>query len=75
MNNKGQTGIWEGLIIILLLIALGGMVYLYVKKPTVQEIYQAESKPNVSNPNIHPLCGLIFDINGGKDVSPTNRSK
>lgn len=73
MDDKGQLGVYEALIILILVACVGGIGYLYVHKPTQEEIYQADSKPNVSNPNIHPLCGIIFDINRGEENVSTNK--
>lgn len=73
-NNKGQLAGYEALIILILFAAIGGLCYLMYSKKTDVAIYQADSKPNVSNPNIHPLCGIIFDINRG-DKPIVNSSK
>jgi len=65
----------EAIVIIVLIAALGGAVYLLLHKTTEANIYQADSKPVVTQiePNIHPLCGLIFSINEkGKDAISTN---
>lgn len=79
MKNKGQAdGLHLGLFILCIL-AIGGCIFLgimlYNGKQTQNSVYQAESKPSVSQPNIHPLCGIIFDINGrDKDANPSKIS-
>jgi hypothetical protein len=75
MNNKGQMAATEAIVIIVLLVALGGAVWLLLHKTTEANIYQADSKPIVyqNEPNIHPLCGIIFSYNQkDKDVTSSH---
>ena len=65
-NNRGQTGLWEGLIILILIGALVGTGFiiwnLLKNQNAIQNIYQKDSNPMVSQsePNIHPVCGIIM---------------
>lgn len=61
MNNRGQLGVYEALIIIVLIACVGGIGYLYIHKPTQEEVYQKGSDPTISNITNRPLCGAIFD--------------
>lgn len=65
MNNKGQMAVTEGLIIVFLIALCCGLGYMLIKKPSENSIYEKGSNPVVTDiqPNIHPLCGLIFSIN------------
>ena len=77
MNKKGQMAVTEAVVILVLIVAVGGLVYLLLHKTTEANIYQAESKPVVTQnePNIHPLCGLIFTWEGKDAVSTNSQNK
>lgn len=47
MNNKGQAGAWEGIIIVLLVIGMGALVYILFKKDS--SIYQSGSNPTITD--------------------------
>jgi len=59
MNNKGQTGIGMGelFLILILMVALGGVIYLLFKKDSSPQIYQANSKPRVTDISPRPSFG------------------
>lgn len=44
LNSKGQTGVWEGIIILILIILLGGSVYLLLSRKTDTQIFKAGSQ-------------------------------
>lgn len=64
-NNKGQMAGYEALIIIVLLGISGWMFYLYARKPSDSNVFNANSRPIVTEINNHPICGAIFDITKG----------
>ena len=75
LNSKGQMGAVEGIIIVVLMVSLGGVIYLMFKKDSSPQIYQAGSKPLVSDITNKPLCGIIFDITDrGKSESIVNKT-
>lgn len=61
-NNKGQTGAWEGIIILILLIVIGGLVYLVYSKKSESNIYQDGSKPKVTQYDVAPKFGGCVSI-------------
>ena len=81
MNKKGQTGLWEGLIILILIGALVGTGFviwnLLKNQNAIQNIYQKDSNPMVTKnePNIHPLCGAIFTWNGREKPNAVSVNK
>lgn len=50
MNNKGQLAGWEAMIIVILLVALGFVLYLLISKETQSNVFQSGSKPVVNGP-------------------------
>lgn len=66
MNSKGQTGIWEGIIILILILFLVGTIFfagwLLYRKPNQTDIYQNGSRPEVIQPDIHPSFGGCVDV-------------
>ena len=66
MNNRGQLAGWEALIIVVLLAGLGTMTFLWAKKPSENSIYQAGSKPVISDYHLSPFScvreGKLNDI-------------
>lgn len=62
LNNKGQLGVYETIIIFVLLGCVAGLGYLYIHKPTESQIYQNGSKPEVVQPDIHPNFGGCVDV-------------
>lgn len=76
LNRKGQMAGYEALIILILLGVSGYMFYLYSHKSVEANIYQAGSKPIVyqNEPNIHPLCGMIFSYNDKEKENVTNKT-
>lgn len=61
-DSKGQTGAWEGIIILILLIVLGGLVYLLYSKKSESTVYQADSKPKVTDIAPHPSFGGCVSV-------------
>ncbi len=55
MNNKGQTGAVEGIIIIVCILVIGLLIWLLFKKPSESTFYEPDSKPKVTD--IHPTGG------------------
>ena len=55
MNNKGQMAMYEFLIILILLGVAGWATYEYVHKPSENSIYQAGSKPVISDYHMSPF--------------------
>ena len=49
LNSKGQLAGWEALIIVILIGYAGYMTYMWAKKPSENSIYQAESKPKITD--------------------------
>ena len=47
MNNRGQLAAWEAFIILVLLALVVGLGFLYAKKPSEVNKYEANSKPMV----------------------------
>ena len=67
MNKKGQAGAWEGIIIILLVIGMGGLVYVLFKKDS--SIYQAGSNPNIRKKQHRvEIISRIFSFLGIKNI-------
>lgn len=54
MNNKGQTGAVEGIIIVVCVLVIGVLIWLLFKKPSESTYYQADSKPKVTD--FSPRC-------------------
>ena len=57
MNNKGQMAMYEFLVILVLMGIAGWATYAYIHKPSMNNIYQAESKPIVQQPQYEPHFG------------------
>ena len=77
-NCKGQVGIGMGelFLIIILLIALGGLVYLLFKKDSSPQIYKAGSNPRVVDVSPHPTMFGCVDVKvqEWKDAIDTNKT-
>lgn len=76
--NKGQLAGYEALIILILLSSVGGLSYLLITKKSDANIYQAQSKPRVTqlSPDEHFGCQNIrIDeyMEGLKDVNKVSR--
>ena len=61
-QRSGQMGAIEGIIIFLLMVALGGLVYLLFKKDSSPQIYKAGSNPRVIDVAPHPSFGGCVDV-------------
>ena len=55
-------GAIEGIIIFILMIALGGVVYLMFKKDSSPQIYKSGSNPKVIDVSPHPSFGGCVDV-------------
>jgi hypothetical protein len=80
MNNKGQLGIYEALIFIVLIASVAGIGYLYIHKPTDTSIYQADSKPKITEFTVHcspfSCCSdKVDEFMEGKKNAVTNSVK
>lgn len=75
-DNKGQMGAVEGIIIFILMVALGGIIYLLFKKDSNPNIYESGSKPKIMEISPKPTFGgcVRVDIvdSWGKNERITN---
>lgn len=75
MNNKGQMAAYEALIIIVLLGAVAFLGWLWASKKTENTVYQAESKPTVSDTHRTDWPFSIHIGEGGCARLPTSNEK
>ena len=77
-NRSGQMAMYEFLIILFFVgctIGEGFIIWHLLKSQNADNsFYASGSQPTVTHnePNIHPLCGIIFDINGRNNAKSTS---
>lgn len=62
LSNKGQLGLYEAIVIVVLVGCLGGLGYMYVHRSGNSQTYQGGSKPKVTDLDNHPSFGGCMNL-------------